>query len=92
MITWYDPKDVANLRDLGGTDFNIINQDLCDYYFDCEDRHWCQERVSNVDADELHECVRVIKSPNQINASFHIWYSLCFDPFIQLHGDNIYNK
>ena len=29
--------DVANLADIEGTDFDIVNKDLVDYYYDCED-------------------------------------------------------
>ena len=33
----FDRHDTANLMDLEGVDFDVINKDLLDYYHDCED-------------------------------------------------------
>lgn len=37
MYNWYNQGDVANIADLEGTDFDVINSDLVAYYFDCDD-------------------------------------------------------
>ena len=37
QIVMYNTWDIANLAEVEGTDFDIINKDLLDYYHDCED-------------------------------------------------------
>ena len=37
QIVMYNKWDIANLSEDEGTDFDIINKDLLDYYHDCED-------------------------------------------------------
>ena len=37
LKVYHYPRDTANLNDLAGVDFDIINKDLVDYLYDCED-------------------------------------------------------
>ena len=37
LLVFFHSKDIANMSEIEGIDFDVVNKDLCDYFHDCED-------------------------------------------------------